>query len=140
LEKKNMGKTYKVRKIVRGCVEGTAVVIPDSFSFLGDVDMDNAEIIAANSPEKGNHINGKILIYKETKGSSGGMVVLTTMKRKGIAPAAIVTIKPVDYNLAEGAILTQIPFVCEPEGDLLTEIKTGDLVKVDADNSVVEVL
>ena len=134
-----MGKKFNVRKIVRGSVTGEAVVLPGSFSFLGDVDMNNAEIIAADSTEKGKSINGKILIYKETKGSSGGMVVLMTMKRKGIAPSALVTVKPVDYNLAEGAILTQIPFVCEPDGDILNEIKTGDLVLVDADKCSLEI-
>ena len=135
-----MAKQYKVRKIVRGCVEGEAVVLPGSFSFLGDVDMDNAEIIASESPEIGKKINDKILIYKNTKGSSGGMVVLMTMKRKGISPSALVTVKPVDYNLAEGAILSQVPFVCEPDGDILSEIKTGDLVRVDADNGILELL
>ena len=81
----------------------------------------------------------RILIYKETKGSSGGMVVLMTLSKKGIAPAAIVTEKPVDYNLAEGAILTQIPFLCEPDGDVLTEIKSGCSIIADADNGVLKV-
>jgi len=55
-------------------------------------------------------------VYKETKGSSGGCVVLMTLARRGIAPAAIVTVKPADHNLAEGAILSKVPFVCEPDG------------------------
>jgi len=67
------------------------------------------------------------------------MIVLLTLKRKGLAPAAIVTEKPVDYNLAEGAILTQIPFVCEPDGDVLTEIETGCTVVVDANNEALVV-
>ena len=134
-----MGKTYQVRKIVRGNVQGEAIVINGSFSFLGDIDMGNGEIIAEGNPQKGLSVKDKILIYKETKGSSGGMIVLLTLKRKGLAPAAIVTEKPVDYNLAEGAILTQIPFVCEPDGDVLTEIETGCTVVVDADNEALVV-
>lgn len=132
-----MKKEYNVRKIVRGSAEGEAIVFDGSFSFLGDVDMGNAEIIAEQNPNKGRFMNGKIMIYRETKGSSGGMVVLMTLAKKGIAPAAIVTVKPVDYNLAEGAILAQVPFVCEPDGDILNEIKTGDRVKVDADEGTV---
>ena len=134
-----MGKSFKVRKIVRGQAEGEAVVLQGSFSFLGDVDMNTAEIIAAGSPALGVSIKDKILIYKDTKGSSGGMVVLMTMMKKGIAPAALVTEKPVDYNLAEGAILSKVPFVCEPDGDILSAIKTGMKVRIDADNGILEV-
>lgn len=132
-------KKFRVRKIVKGNVSGEAVVLPGSFSFLGDVDMNTSEIISADSTEKGNFIKDKILIYKETKGSSGGMVVLMTMARKGIAPKAIVTVKPVDYNLAEGAILTKVPFVCEPDGDILNEIKTGDYVTLNSDEGFISV-
>ena len=132
-------KKFKVRKIVKGNVSGEAVVLPGSFSFLGDVDMNTSEIISADSPEKGNFIKDKILIYKETKGSSGGMVVLMTMARKGIAPKAIVTVKPVDYNLAEGAILTKVPFVCEPDADILNEIKSGDFVQINSDDGIISV-
>ncbi len=131
-----MEKTYNVRKIVRGMARGKAIVINGSFSFMGDVDLGNAQIISKKNPNRGLSLAGKVLIYKETKGSSGGATVLETLKRKGIAPAAIVTVKPVDYNLTEGAILTQIPFVCEPDGDILTQIKTGDIVIVDADKGV----
>jgi uncharacterized protein len=134
-----MNKIYKVRKVVRGKAEGKAVVFDGSFSFLGDVDMGNGEIIAEGNPNKGKTVKDKILIYKETKGSSGGMVVLMTLARKKLAPAAIVTVKPVDYNLAEGAILAQVPFVCEPEGDILNEIKTGDAIIVDANEGIVRV-
>ena len=131
--------TYKVRKVVRGSAVAKAIVCPESFSFLGDVDMDNGEIIAAGNPNKGENLKGTILVYKDTKGSSGGCVVLMTLAAKGLAPAAIVTMKPADYNMTEGAILAKVPFVCTPDGDLLSEIKTGQTVKVDADAGFVEV-
>jgi predicted aconitase with swiveling domain len=132
-----MAQRFKARKVVRGCAEGEAVVFPGSFSFLGDVDMDTGEVLVA--PNKGVALAGKVLIYRETKGSSGGCVVLMTLAKKGRAPAAIVTVKAADYNLAEGAILAKIPFVCEVDGDLLACIKTGDGVLVDADAGVIEV-
>jgi len=126
-----MSKIYRIRKIVRGKVSGEAVVSQGAFSFMGDVDMGNAIIVDSGNPNFGLSIKDKILIYKETKGSSGGMVVLTTLVKKGIAPSAIITVKPVDYNLAEGAILSKVPFGCEPDGDILSEIKTGDMVHID---------
>lgn len=131
---------FSVRKVVRGKVEAEAIVCPDSFSFLGDVDMATSEIIADDNPNRGQKIAGKILIYRETKGSSGGCVVLMTLAQKGLAPAGLCTIKRADYNLTEGAILSKIPFVCEPDGDLLIAIKTGSKVLVDADAGFVEIV
>lgn len=127
------GKSFTARRVVRGEACAPAVVCPGSFSFLGDVDMNTGEIIAAGNPALGHSIAGKVLIYTETKGSSGGCVVLQALAKKGNAPAALITIKPADYNLAEGAILARIPFVCEPDGDLTREIKTGETVHVYAD-------
>ena len=126
-----MARVYKGRKVVRGCAEGEAVVFPGSFSFLGDVDMETGEVLV--EPNYGVLLAGKVLIYRETKGSSGGCVVLMTLEKKGRAPAAIVTVKPADYNLAEGAILACIPFVCGVDDAILREVKTGDKVSVDTE-------
>jgi hypothetical protein len=131
---------YKARKVVRGSATAEAIVCPDSFSFMGDVDMNNGEIIAADNPNRGRSLKDVVLIYKETKGSSGGCAVLMTLAAKGIAPAAIVTMKPADYNMTEGAIMAKVPFVCNPDGDLLSQVKTGQQVRVDADAGIVEVL
>ena len=133
-----MAKNYKVRKVVRGAAEAEAIVCPASFSFLGDVELDTAVICARTNPNRGLSIAGKVLVFGESKGSSGGCVVLMTLARRGLAPAAIVTVKPADYNLAEGAILAGVPFVCGPDGDMLTEITTGQLLRVDADGGTVE--
>lgn len=135
-----MSKIYRAKKIVKGKATGEAIVSPDSFSFLGDVDMDSGEIIAEGNPNKGLNVAGKVLIFKESKGSSGGCVVLMTLSKKGIAPSAIITVKPADYNLTEGAILCKIPFLCEPDGDILSEIKTGMKVNVNSDEGIIEVL
>ncbi len=135
-----MRRVYKVRKVVRGSAIAEAIVCPESFSFMGDVDMDSGEIIAAGNPNKGCYLKGKILVYKETKGSSGGCAVLMTLAGKGVAPAAIVTIKPADYNMTEGAIMARVPFVCSPDGDLLSQVETGQQLRVNADAGTVEVL
>jgi predicted aconitase with swiveling domain len=135
-----MGKSYRVRKIVKGSAHAEAIVCPGSFSFLGDVDMDSGEIIAESTGNKGENLAGKVLVYNESKGSSGGCVVLMTLANKGIAPAAIVTVKPADYNLTEGAILAGVPFVCEPDGDILSEIQTGVQISLNADDGTLKIL
>jgi uncharacterized protein len=133
-----MSRRIKVRKVVRGFAAGKAIVCPGSFSFLGDVDMGTGEIVAESNPNRGMTLKNRVLIYNETKGSSGGCVVLVTLARKGIAPAAIVTMKPADYNMAEGAILSRVPFVCTPAANLLQDVRTGERVHVDADAGLVE--
>lgn len=135
-----MNPIYRARRVVRGAATAEAIVCPGGFSFMGDVDMATSEIVAEGNPNKGRSIKGKILIYKETKGSSGGCVVLMTLANKGLAPAAIVTVKPADYNMTEGAILAKVPFLCNPDGDVLGEIQTGQTVRVDADTGHLEVV
>jgi uncharacterized protein len=131
---------YKTRRVVRGNVTAEAIVCPGGFSFMGDLDMANGEIVAESNPNKGLSVKGKVLIYKETVGSSGGCIVLMTLANKRLAPAAIFTVKRADYNMTEGAILSKVPFVCSPDRDPLSQLRTGEWVRVDADSGVVEVI
>jgi len=107
---------------------------------MGDVDMGTSEIIAHRNPNKGLLLKGRILIYKETKGSSGGCAVLMALATEGLAPAAIVTVKAADYNMTEGAILAKMPFLSEVDARVLGEISTGEIVHVDADAGLIEVV
>jgi hypothetical protein len=117
--------------MVKGRVEGEALVCSKAFSFLGDVDMDTGEIIAKGHEHEGQTIAGKVMIYPETKGSSGGCVVLTVLAKQGKQPAALVLEKPADTNIVEGAILARVPLVCEPEEDLIRTVPNGARVTVD---------
>ena len=121
----------KARPMVRGKVRGEALVCRKAFSFLGDVDMDTGVIIAKGHEHEGESIAGKVLIYPETKGSSGGCVVLTVLAKQGNPPAAIVLSKLADPNIVEGAIVTGVTMVCEPKEDLLATVPNGTPVTVD---------
>jgi len=107
---------------------------------MGDVDMNTSEIIARDHEHCGKNIAGKILIYPETKGSSGGCVVLMALYEVGRQPAAIINLKMADYNLVEGAILAKVPLACLPERDPAELIGTGDLVRLDAENGWIELV
>ena len=117
--------------MVRGRGSGAALVCQKAFSFLGDVDMDTGVIIARGHEHKGQTIAGRVMIYPETKGSSGGCVVLQVLAKQGKQPAAIVLVKPADPNIVEGAILCGVPLVCEPAEDVLSQIPTDAKVTVD---------
>jgi predicted aconitase with swiveling domain len=119
------------RPMARGRVSGAAFVCHNAFSFLGDVDMDTGVIIARGHEHEGESIAGKVMIYPETKGSSGGCVVLTVLAKQGKQPAAIVLSKPADPNIVEGAIVTGVALVCEPAEDLIAAVPHGSVVSVD---------
>jgi predicted aconitase with swiveling domain len=121
----------KARPIVKGTAEGEALVCHKAFSFLGDVDMDSGVIIAKGHEHEGESIAGKVMIYPETKGSSGGCIVLMVLAKQGKQPAAIVLEKPADPNIVEGAILAGVAMVCEPEQSLVAAVPNGAVVRVD---------
>ncbi len=125
--------THRVqaRPLVRGRVTAPALVCRHAFSFLGDVDMDTGVIIARGHEHEGQTIAGKVMIYPETKGSSGGCVVLTVLAKQGRQPAAIVLARPADPNIVEGAIVTGVALLCEPAEDLLSCVPQGAPVTVD---------
>jgi predicted aconitase with swiveling domain len=70
------------------------------------------------------------MIYPETKGSSGGCIVLMTLAKRGKQPAAIVLEKPADPNIVEGAILAGVVLVCEPKESLVASVPNGAMVSV----------
>jgi predicted aconitase with swiveling domain len=125
-----MNHITKARGIVKGRAEGPALVCRHAFSFLGDVDMDTGEIIAYGHEHQGESIAGRILIYPETKGSSGGCVVLMSLAKVGKQPAAIILEKAADTNIVEGAILAGVVLVCQPEVDLIEAVPNGAIVSV----------
>ena len=123
--------TTQARPMVKGRVTAPALVCRRAFSFLGDVDMDTGRIIARGHEHEGQTIAGKVMIYPETKGSSGGCVVLQVLAKQGRQPAAIVLSKPADPNIVEGAIVAGVTLVCEPQEDLLTAVPNGVEVTID---------
>jgi uncharacterized protein len=129
-------KTYKLKKVVRGKVTAKVIINPGSFSFLGDVDLETAEILPQDNPNKGVSIAGKILIFEESKGSSGGAVVLMTLAGQGKAPAAIISVKAADFNMTEGAILVKIPYGCNIDDKCLRDLKTGEVVSLDLEQGI----
>lgn len=117
---------FQGKGVVKGEVTAEVIMIPTSFSFLGDVDMGNGLLLTGKN--KGISVQKKILVFTESKGSSGGCVVLLTLVKKKLSPAGLITVKMPDYNLVEGAILGNIPFLSNVDIDIFNNLKTGDTV------------
>ncbi|HPD66372.1 MAG TPA: DUF126 domain-containing protein [Bacteroidia bacterium] len=126
-------KTYKVRKVVRGNCHAPVLLFPASFSFLGDVDLETAEILVDTGNCKGENLAGKIFVFMETKGSSGGALVLQTLKNIGKAPAALVSVHAPDFNLVEGAILNEIPYASGIDAGFFNDVSNGKMAVLNLD-------
>jgi predicted aconitase with swiveling domain len=108
------------RKVVGGCAEGEAIVTRDTISGWGGIFKD------------------KILVFPGAKGSSGWSAYFHMARLNGASPRAMIFNK-MTTKIALGAVVTHAPAMTELEQDPLQVIETGDWVKVDADNGIVEI-
>jgi predicted aconitase with swiveling domain len=126
------GRTIRFKPVLAGKAKGKALVLREPISFQGEID-EEGKIVVSGNPYVGETVAGKILIYPEAKGSSGGCMMLRLLAKRGKKPAAIVNTRNLDPNLVEGAILAGIPMLCYPQADPYEMIATGDLVEVDGE-------
>ncbi|MBU2560578.1 DUF126 domain-containing protein [archaeon] len=126
------------RKISSGKAEGEALVSTQAITFLGGVDPDTGIVTESGHELEGESVAGKILVFPRGKGSTVGVYTIYGMKKKGTAPAGIINVKS-ESTVAAGAIISGIPMLDSLEGDPLAQIKTGDNIKINADEGYVEV-
>ena len=121
------------RIISKGKAVGKAMVSAEPISFLGGIDPKTGIVREKGHPLKGRSVADKILVFPRGKGSTVGSYVMLGMKKNGVAPAAIVNLEA-ETIIAVGAIISEIPMVDKPEGDVLELLKEGMEVTVDADS------
>lgn len=117
----------KGRVIRFGKAEGEALTSTQPISFYGGVDPYTGRITEKGHELEGEKITGKILIFPYGKGSTVGSYILLRLKKRGLAPKAIIN-KRCEPIIAVGAIIADIPTVDMVETSL---INTGDHVVVD---------
>ena len=127
----------KCRKISKGHVIGQIILTKDSLSFLGGVDPDTGIVIDPTHELHGKKITGKILVIPSGKGSTVGSYVIYQMAKNKTAPLAIIA-REAEPIIATGAIMAGIPMVDKPQADLLTVLKDGQQVEVDADAGIIK--
>ena len=123
------------RMISPGKAQGKAIVSKEPIGFYGGIDPKTGVVIEKGHELEGKSVKDKILVFPQGKGSTVGSYIIYGLKKNGVAPAAIVN-KETETIVATGVILAGIPCV---DGIDIDKIKTGDKLKVDADEATVEV-
>ncbi len=125
----------KGRMISPGKARGEAIVSKEPIGFYGGIDSKTGVVIEKGHELEGKSVKDKILVFPQGKGSTVGSYIIYGLKKNGVAPAAIVS-KETETIVATGVILAGIPCV---DGIDIDKIKTGNKLKVDADEAIVEV-
>jgi predicted aconitase with swiveling domain len=126
------------RKVVAGCVEGEAIVTHDTISGWGGIDPKTGTVIERRHELRGQSFKDKVLVFPGAKGSSGWSHYFHLARLAGAAPKAMLFNK-MSTKVALGAVVTHAPAMTGFDRDPLEVIETGDWVKVDADNGIVEI-
>jgi predicted aconitase with swiveling domain len=128
-----MSEVFEVRGrgVVMGRAEGVALVADTTLSFWGEVDAVTGKVIGVGHPLEGESLQGRVLVIRSTKGSSGTPMTLNLAKLEGTAPVAFINVE-VDSLAALGCIVNRIPMITDLERNPFTTIRTGDRVLVDA--------
>lgn len=83
----------------------------------------------------GQCIAGTVLIFPGGKGSTVGSYVIYQLKKRGMAPVAMINLRS-EPIVAVGAIISGIPLVDRVAEEIL-KLERGVLVEVDADRETV---
>lgn len=130
--------TLRGRKVVEGIAEGEAIVTKDAWAAFMAIDVDTGIVTEAGHELRGKSVAGKILVFPRSKGSSGWSMGAQALRFAGHAPLALV-VSEIHAQSALGAIVMRVPTVTDFDRDPTEVIESGDWVKVDAGNGLVEI-
>jgi predicted aconitase with swiveling domain len=125
---------FEGRKISPGEVTGEALVTTQGLSFYGGVDPETGVIVEKDHELEGQSITGKVLVFPRGKGSTVGSYVLYQLAKTGKGPVAIIN-QETETIVAVGCIISDIPAI---DRIPIEKIKTGQKLRVDATNGLVE--
>jgi len=127
----------KCHRVASGRASGPALVTGQAISFLGNVNPETGVVVDPAHELFGESIAGKVLIFPGGKGSTVGSYVIYQLKKRGLAPVAMINLisEPI---VAVGAVISGIPLVDRVPEEVL-EIESGTLVEVDADRRCIRI-
>ncbi len=111
------------------CVVAEAFVTDAPITFLGFVNRETAVIEEEGHPANGQSMAGKIAIFPKGSGSTVAPYVLLELFYRGVAPAAIVN-TDIDQQSAPACSLEGIPYAYGFDGDVIGQVKSGDVVEL----------
>ncbi len=126
------------RCVVPGMAEGEALVTTQPISGWGGVDPRNGTVIETRHELRGQSVAGKVLVFPGAKGSSGWSAQFHVARLMGTAPAAWL-FNQMTTKVALGTVVSHAPAMTDFDRDPLTLMRTGDWVRVDADNGIVTI-
>jgi predicted aconitase with swiveling domain len=138
MEEVEMKIVLRGRKVIGGVAEGEAVVTKEPVSFLGGVNPDKGTVVERGHEAEGQCITGKIFVFPHGKGSTAGPYIIYAMAKRKTAPVAMINVEA-EPIIAVGAAMGNIPLVDRLEKNPLEVIATGDHVKIDGDQGIVEI-
>lgn len=142
-------KIFKGSVICKGNYEGECVVSRQGLNTLATFQksalMNKKKVIGSdqNNPDVfGKNLTGVALILPQTIGSTTGGLVIQTICQMKINPSALLFSEEIDSLAASGVILAKnwensdIIAIDKLGTDILSEIKTGDKIKISEDGTV----
>jgi len=121
-----------IKVIVKGKVQGIALVAKNPMNFLGAVDKKTGKIRDEKHDLFGKSLAEKILVFPYGVGSSVGAYTIYSIKSNKCAPQAMICLKA-DLTTASGCALANIPLVVASK-DEYDSIKNGAKIILDAEN------
>lgn len=126
------------RCVVPGVSEGEALVTGQQISGWGGIDSRTGTIVETRHELRDISFAGKVLVFPGAKGSSGWSNAFHLTRTFGVAPAAML-FNEMTTKVALGAVVTRAPCMTDFDQNPLDVIETGDWVRVDANQGVVEI-
>jgi predicted aconitase with swiveling domain len=139
-KRKTMEKVLIGKPVVPGSAQGIALVSKEPISFWGGLSPRTGEIIDRRHERSGSVVTGRVFVFPQGRGSSTSSATLLESIKTGVAPAAIINLKP-DPILALGSIVADelyhqaVPIVVLPEKDFFS-IKENDYLTIEPDGTV----
>lgn len=135
----------KGRKVVGGVVEGEALVSRDPLVWSHGVDPATGKIDDVRVALNGTKVTDKVLVYPYGKGSTSSSTWMLETFRYNNGPKAILNMET-EGMIAIGSILAKklygsvAPIVDRFDKDIMDIVETGDWIKVDGENGIVEII
>ena len=126
----------KGKVLCGGDAKGEALVFDVPFSFIGDVDPKNGEIIMANNALRGYNIKDKVLVMTTGHGGTIAPFMAYEAHKNGCKPVAIIC-NIADSITIECGIVMGIPVVDSFKEDITKVFKTGDVLSINVGDGTI---